>query len=140
MSATSTGPSTRTGSVPARAWLPRWVLLALIWGCAFWFIKVAVTALTPVQVAFSRVSLGAAVLLLALLVTRTRLPRDPRVWLDVGIVALFLAKAAVCPNCGNGFHVMAGFDPRGPEEDNPSGSRINVFSRRCVNCRHPLYS
>ncbi len=57
----------------------------------------------------------------------------------VGIVALFLAKAVVCPNCGNGFHVMAGFDPRGPEEDNPSGSRINVFSRRCVNCRHPLH-
>ena len=90
MSTASTGGAPRSGPVPTRAWLPRWVLLALIWGCAFWFIKVAVTALAPVQVAFGRVGLGAVVVLLALVVTRTRLPRDPRVWLDVGIVALFL--------------------------------------------------
>jgi drug/metabolite transporter (DMT)-like permease len=75
---------------PLSAWLPRWLLLAVIWGCAFWFIKVAVRELEPLQVAFGRVSLGALVVLLVLAVTRTGLPRSRRVWIDVAVVALFL--------------------------------------------------
>lgn len=67
-------------STKAGQWLPAYVLLALIWGNSFFFIKVAVEALHPLQVSFGRMLIGTAVLLLALAATRRALPRDPRLW------------------------------------------------------------
>ncbi len=87
---TSVPTRTQDPAAPLSAWLPRWLLLAGIWGCAFWFIKVAVRELAPLQVAFGRVALGALVVVLVLVLTRTGLPRDRRVWIDVSVVALFL--------------------------------------------------
>ncbi|MEZ5115955.1 MAG: DMT family transporter [Candidatus Nanopelagicales bacterium] len=78
---------------PARVWLPSWLLLVVVWGFAFLFIKVAVEVLAPLQVAFGRVALGAAVVLVLVAVTRRRLPRDWRAWRDVSVVALFLHTA-----------------------------------------------
>ncbi|MFD1933589.1 MULTISPECIES: DMT family transporter [Nonomuraea] len=67
-------------STPVGRWLPAFLLLALIWGNSFFFIKVAVSALHPLQVSFGRMAIGAATLLVALAVTRKALPRDPRLW------------------------------------------------------------
>jgi drug/metabolite transporter (DMT)-like permease len=61
-------------------WLPGFLVLAAIWGNSFFFIKVAVGSLHPLQVSFGRMVIGAAVLLLALAVARQQLPRDPRLW------------------------------------------------------------
>jgi drug/metabolite transporter (DMT)-like permease len=57
--------------------MKRLLLLALIWGWSFLFIKVAVEGFTPPTVAFLRVALGAAVLRIWLRSQRVRLPRDP---------------------------------------------------------------
>ncbi|MGW5684845.1 DMT family transporter [Nonomuraea sp. NPDC003754] len=67
-------------STPMGRWLPAFLLLALIWGNSFFFIKVAVGALHPLQISFGRMAIGAATLLAALAVSRKALPRDPRLW------------------------------------------------------------
>ncbi|MEA2457439.1 MAG: hypothetical protein QOC95_411 [Thermoleophilaceae bacterium] len=65
------------------------MLLALIWGSSFLFIKVAVKWLAPIDVAFVRVALGASVLLVVLAVTRRRLPAGRQVWGHLFVIALF---------------------------------------------------
>ncbi len=66
------------GARPRIPWQAWFVLLAAIWGCSFWWIKLGLTFLSPVQVAFVRTALGAAALLVILVATRRRLPRDRR--------------------------------------------------------------
>jgi drug/metabolite transporter (DMT)-like permease len=73
-------------------WRLQFVALAAIWGASFLFIKVAVEDLPPVAVALGRCVLGAAVLLVVLALRREGLPRDPRVWGHLAVVAL-LANA-----------------------------------------------
>jgi drug/metabolite transporter (DMT)-like permease len=73
--------------VPWQAWF---VLLALIWGCSFWWIKLGLTFLSPVQVAFGRTALGAAALLLILVASRARLPRSRRTWGHLLVVGLLM--------------------------------------------------
>ncbi|MFI7331012.1 DMT family transporter [Micromonospora aurantiaca (nom. illeg.)] len=74
---------------PARSWLPGFVALAAIWGSSFLFIKVGVTELHPVHLTLYRVATGALTLLVVLAVLRDRLPRDPRVWAHMLVVAAF---------------------------------------------------
>jgi drug/metabolite transporter (DMT)-like permease len=64
----------RTATKSARTWLPSYLLLALIWGFSFYFIKVGLEEFTPVGVAFSRIAFGAATLIILSLVTKTPLP------------------------------------------------------------------
>ena len=62
-------------------WPVQLLLLALIWGASFMFIKVELDAgLAPLHVAFLRCALGAPALLLILVATRDRLPRDRSLW------------------------------------------------------------
>jgi drug/metabolite transporter (DMT)-like permease len=72
-----------------RGWLVPYVLLALIWGGSFYFIKLGLQSLTPAGVALSRLALGLLTLLVVSAVTRTRLP-SRSVW-----VPLFIAAAAM---------------------------------------------
>ncbi|WP_431880156.1 DMT family transporter [Micromonospora marina] len=74
---------------PVRSWLPGFVALAAIWGSSFLFIKVGVTELHPVHLTLYRVATGALTLLVVLAVLRDRLPRDPRVWAHMFVVAAF---------------------------------------------------
>jgi drug/metabolite transporter (DMT)-like permease len=60
-----------------------------MWGNAFVFIKISVSTLAPLQVAFGRVALGAAFVLLVLAVRRTWLPRRAAAWRDASVVAFF---------------------------------------------------
>jgi drug/metabolite transporter (DMT)-like permease len=55
------------------------VILGMIWGSSFLFIKIGVSELHPFYVAWARVASGALALLVILLVTRHRLP-DLRGW------------------------------------------------------------
>ena len=74
---------------PVRSWLPGFVALAAIWGSSFLFIKVGVAELHPVHLTLYRVATGALTLLVVLAVLRDRLPREPRVWAHMLVVAAF---------------------------------------------------
>jgi drug/metabolite transporter (DMT)-like permease len=88
---TPTGPDAATGTpgrVPElRSWLPSFLLLAAIWGTSFLFIKVGVRELHPLWLTFGRVVAGAATLLVVLVATRDRLPRDLRLWGHLVVIA-----------------------------------------------------
>ncbi|MFI6321849.1 DMT family transporter [Nonomuraea sp. NPDC050556] len=71
-------------------WLPAFLLLAAIWGNSFFFIKIAVGHLEPLQVSFGRMVIGAAALLLALAIGRKKLPTDPRLWGHFQIASIVL--------------------------------------------------
>jgi drug/metabolite transporter (DMT)-like permease len=70
-------------------WVPSFVALSAIWGASFLFIKVGVEQLHPLYLTLFRVGTGALTLLVVLLVTRDRLPRDPRVWGHLTVIAAF---------------------------------------------------
>ena len=73
--------------------LPRIALLALIWGSAFLWIKLADRGFSPVEVTLARLALGAAVLFVIVRVRREAIPRSG--WLRAQIaVAALLANAA----------------------------------------------
>ena len=67
----------------------RVVLLALIWGWSFLFIKVAVAGMTPTTVAGQRISLGALTLLVTCRLSGQRLPRDITMWRHFAFMGLF---------------------------------------------------
>src|SRR4051812_26198502 len=69
--------------------MKRLLLLAFIWGWSFLFIKVSVEGMTPPTVAFARVTLGAAVLLLILRAQHRSLPRDRETWTRFAVAAVF---------------------------------------------------
>jgi len=79
--------------VTARSWLPGYVLTGVIWGCSFAFIEVGLRALTPVQVVFWRLALGAAALLVMVAIARVRLPSGLRTWGHLAVVAVLLNAA-----------------------------------------------
>lgn len=72
---------------PLRTWLPGFAVLALVWGNSFLFIKIAVADLHPVQLAFTRIFVGALTLLAVLFATKDKLPRDKRLWLHLFIAS-----------------------------------------------------
>lgn len=55
-------------------------MLAAIWGCSFWWIKVGLRAVSFIDVAMFRLSFGAIALLIVAGFTRTALPRRPATW------------------------------------------------------------
>jgi drug/metabolite transporter (DMT)-like permease len=78
----------RPPSSPDAPWLGAYVLLSAIWGTSFMFIKIADRELSPLQVVLARIALGAAVVLLVLLVRRERLPSERRTWGHLAVLAL----------------------------------------------------
>ncbi|WP_304454244.1 DMT family transporter [Nocardiopsis sp. YSL2] len=71
-------------------WRAKFVLLALIWGLSFLFIKVGAQALTPLQLSLGRMLAGGLPLLAVLCLRGGRLPRSPRLWWHVFVTALLL--------------------------------------------------
>ncbi|HWO66960.1 MAG TPA: DMT family transporter [Umezawaea sp.] len=65
----------------------RMVVLALLWGSGFLWIKLALVGLTPVQVTVIRCALGTAVLLF--LARGQRFPRDRTTWRHLLVAAFF---------------------------------------------------
>jgi drug/metabolite transporter (DMT)-like permease len=72
------------------AWIPSFLVLSLVWGLSFLFIKIGLRVLEPLQVAFYRIFLGALTLLIVLLITRTRLPLSKSFWAHSAIASVFL--------------------------------------------------
>ena len=64
---------------PPSRWLPSYLVMVLLWGSSFAFIKLALTVFTPFGVGALRTMIGAVTLVIALLITRT--PFAPRrIW------------------------------------------------------------
>jgi len=72
-----------------RSALPRIGLLALIWGSAFLWIKLADRGFSPVEVTLARLVLGAAVLFVIVRVRREAIPRSGPLWAHIAVAALF---------------------------------------------------
>ena len=72
-----------------RSALPRIALLALIWGSAFLWIKLADRGFSPVEVTLARLALGAAVLFAIVRIRREAIPRSGRLWVHIAVAALF---------------------------------------------------
>lgn len=72
-----------------RSTLPRIALLALIWGSAFLWIKLADRGFSPVEVTLARLALGAAVLFAIMLARQETIPRSVRLWVHIAVAALF---------------------------------------------------
>lgn len=71
-------------------WQAKFLALALIWGSSFLFMKVALAALAPIQIATARILAAALVLLVLLRLTGGRLPRERRVWGHLTVSSIFL--------------------------------------------------
>lgn len=61
--------------------------LALLWGSAFLWIKVALRGFSPIQITSARLALGAVVLAVWLYLAGGQLPRDPMLWLHLAVAA-----------------------------------------------------
>jgi drug/metabolite transporter (DMT)-like permease len=72
------------------AWLPGFILLGIVWGASFLFIKWGLLTLSPVGVAFGRCFIGAITLLIYVAITKTKLPKKLIDWLHIAVVAFFL--------------------------------------------------
>lgn len=71
----------------------RLALLAAIWGSSFLWIKLALRGMSPVELTFARLVLGAAVLFVIAAVRGHRLPRSAGMWTHIAVAAVF-ANAA----------------------------------------------
>jgi drug/metabolite transporter (DMT)-like permease len=73
----------------SRSALPRIALLALVWGSAFLWIKLADRGFSPVEVTLARLALGAALLFAIMRMRREKMPRSARLWAHIAVAALF---------------------------------------------------
>jgi drug/metabolite transporter (DMT)-like permease len=71
-------------------WQVTFLLLAAIWGCSFWWIKLGLQMLAPLQVAFVRLAIGAVALAIVAFLTGARLPRGLSTWRHLLVVALLM--------------------------------------------------
>ncbi|GHH88270.1 transporter [Streptomyces sulfonofaciens] len=71
-------------------WRLRFGLLSLIWGFSFLLIKVGTQAYAPLQVTLGRLFFGTAVLAVAMVVKRERLPHGVRTWGHLAVAAFLL--------------------------------------------------
>jgi drug/metabolite transporter (DMT)-like permease len=72
------------------SWVTLYIALGIVWGCSFIFIKLGLEFLTPIGVAFGRVSLGALTLVLWARFKGIALPKGRIMWLHLWVVALLL--------------------------------------------------
>ena len=77
-------------SVHAKAfpWPAAFFLLAAIWGCSFWWIKLGLRSFSPVDVAFGRLAVGGTALVAISGLTPARFPRQRTTWGHLFVLAI----------------------------------------------------
>ena len=79
----------REGGLPSARWITvQFVLAGIVWGASFLFMKVALTGISPAQVAWTRILLGALTLGALVLLRREALSRSMRVWGHLTVLGL----------------------------------------------------
>ncbi len=76
----------------AAPWVGMYVIAGLIWGGSFLFVEYALTALTPIGVAFWRTAFGALAMLIAILIYRSKLPRSFDTWRKMTIAGMLMSS------------------------------------------------
>jgi len=76
---------------PQRGWLFSFIVLGLIWGSSFLFMKQSLHILTPFGIAFWRNFLGALVLIVIALAQRKTLPKTAKQWLLIWVAGLLMS-------------------------------------------------
>ena len=71
-------------------WLLSYILLGITWGMSFLFIKQGLEFLTPLGVAFGRCALGAITLIIIAKSKAVELPKNPKIWGHLLVVAMLL--------------------------------------------------
>ncbi len=66
----------------------QFVAMGLVWGASFLFIKVGLDGVSVAQVVWARLVFGAITLGIIVVATRSRLPREPIVWVHFMVVAV----------------------------------------------------
>lgn len=66
----------------------QFIAMGLVWGASFLFMKVGLEGVSFGQVVWARLVFGAVTLAIIGIITRSRLPREPIVWLHFLVVAL----------------------------------------------------
>ena len=84
----STAPQNPASASSAIVNAVKFVLLALLWGSSFFFIKIAMEALSWGQVAWARVVAGGIFMLVFWLISREKLPRDVMTWVHIAIAGI----------------------------------------------------
>lgn len=88
MTSTDTSTATRARTLTP-AWITtQFVLSGIVWGASFLFMKVALTGISPAQVAWTRILLGAVTLGAFVLLRREPLSRSLRVWGHLTVLGL----------------------------------------------------
>jgi drug/metabolite transporter (DMT)-like permease len=72
------------------SWLPLYLVVGVVWGCSFIFIKGGLEFLTPFGVAFIRCSLGAITLYIFAKLKKIALPKERKALFHIWIVSLLL--------------------------------------------------
>ena len=71
-------------------WISLYIALGVVWGCSFIFIKLGLEFLTPIGVAFGRVSMGALTLVFWARFKKIELPTEKKIWLHLWVISLLL--------------------------------------------------
>jgi drug/metabolite transporter (DMT)-like permease len=89
MVATEAARAADTQRSPSPHWVAvQFVLAGIVWGASFLFMKVSLTGISPAQVAWTRIVLGALTLGALVLLRREHLSRSLRVWAHLTVLGL----------------------------------------------------
>ena len=89
VTSTSTTPAAPAAGLPTPGWITvQFVLAGIVWGSSFLFMKVALTGISPAQVAWTRILLGTLTLGALVLLRREHLTRSLRVWAHLLVLGL----------------------------------------------------
>jgi len=89
VTSTSTTPAASATRLPSPGWITvQFVLAGIVWGSSFLFMKVALTGISPAQVAWTRILLGTLTLGILVLARREHLTRSLRVWAHLLVLGL----------------------------------------------------
>ena len=69
-----------------------YTIAGLIWGGSFLFVEYALTALTPIGVAFWRTAFGAIAMLIAILIYRSSFPKTLDAWVKLTIAGMLMSS------------------------------------------------
>ncbi|MEV4687868.1 DMT family transporter [Microbacterium sp. LWH3-1.2] len=82
-------PAVRAEGQPSPRWITvQFVLAGIVWGASFLFMKVSLTGISPAQVAWTRILLGALTLGALVLLRREHLTRSLKAWAHLTVLGL----------------------------------------------------
>lgn len=82
-------PELRAERLPSPRWITvQFVLAGIVWGASFLFMKVSLSGISPAQVAWTRILLGALTLGALVLLRREHLTRSLKVWAHLTVLGL----------------------------------------------------